>query len=472
MAIPNSPEFEDFLSSTRVVLNRPTGPSVAFSTTHGREPLYLEYPAARLSLQAVLRAICRELRLHGSVTDPDVAVAVLGILSETRPPATPAVAHANYCLSRVHTAQVHQHLVLPIPCPPGYEIEVGDVRLRAFDPSRLLYWADRGRSQFPVDLLGFSGHTALERKCIGVCLLNWDSLADCGSRAVATRGSDFFLGLLDAYYAAAFRHLMKEIPDRVRGALLVLEAGALVHLDVTPMFAFPGARYVGLFHWQHEEKQRTWAVLSWVASVTLGLIPSSVVSASRRWVRDDLGFRGLDPARALDRTIEAVCRVLQRAHDHRLRHRGDEAALHFVIALDLLFGDQGRSTETIADRTALLVHQPLGATLEEAVRRVKRLYDARSKYVHEGCPIPPDVAAEAERMATEVLWCLLAVSGAGAPSNTAEWLRKVDYTLAALRDGRSVSDADLRAVGVSVAARRAPAHVHEDPDDLLDWGSR
>ena len=109
-----------------------------------------------------------------------------------------------------------------------------------------------------------------------------------------------------------------------------------------------------------------------------------------------------------------------------------------MIALDFVLGTEGRSTESVTERAALIVFRPCGRELEEQVRRIRQMYGARSKYVHEGRAIPEADIVEAERVAMEVLWALLAVAGGGRLASTAEWLKKIDYVLAAVRDGRVV----------------------------------
>jgi hypothetical protein len=425
----------------------------------------LEYPDTALSLKAVVSVICRELAQAGSPANLDVAVAVLGNLAATRPKSVTAVEHANRCLQHVHTADLQQYLVLPTPCRPDYEATFGELQVRPFDPERLLYWSRRGGSTYPTDVSQLAGKTTLLRERFSTCLVNWDALPLESQQAVTAKFHGPPEALRDAYYSAVFEHHMKEIPSLLRRDLLALEAGALVHFDVESLFNAPLARRLGLFHWLSAGAHRTWAVLSWVGALTINLTPPNLLTECRRWVKDIVGFAGLNPAKPLDKAVETFCTFLQRAHDHRLRGRGDEAALHFVIALDLVLGLEGRSAESVAERAAVVTHRPLGQSMQDQVRRVKQLYDSRSKYVHEGRPFSSGDIEEAERVATQVLWALLAVSGAGVLSSTSEWLKKVNYVAAALKDGRALPDAEFTALGVVGAEVRGapPNRVLEDP---------
>jgi hypothetical protein len=190
----------------------------------------------------------------------------------------------------------------------------------------------------------------------------------------------------------------------------------------------------------------------------------------RRWLEEVIGFKEFDRAKPLDKTIETYCGFLQRAHHHRLSARGDEAALHFVIALDLVLGTEGRSAESVAEKAAVVTYRPLRRTLQDQIRLVKQLYDARSKYVHEGKPFPIGDIIQAEQVATEVLWSLLTVSGSGTLSNTSEWLRKINYLAAAIKDGRVLPEAEFAALGIvgTEVTRTPPNRVLEDPNEQME----
>jgi hypothetical protein len=456
MPIPTNELFEEFIRRSRVV-EHPTSTATLLSMAVGQPTLYLEHPQLDITLDAVLRVISRELEAVGCAGTRHIALATLAAIASTADSDVSAVDHANACLSHVHTSDVFQYLVLPSTCRRDYETAFGEFTIRPFDPDRLLYWARRGGSSYPLDLNALAGRTALERDRFATPILNWDALPAAAWRAAHQRNAILPQAVQDIYYAAVADHHFREIPTLIRDRTRVLEAGSLVHLDVESLFDAMFSQRLGLFRWDSDSgKQRTWAVLSTMRGFNVNLAPPELVAQCRGWLETELGFVGLDPTKPLDRTLDAFCGLLQRAHDHRLNDRLDEAALHFVIALDFLLGSERRSTESVSERAAVLVYRPLGRTLDDQARRIRHVYDARSKYVHEGRAIPKPEIAEAERVATEVLWALLAVSGRGAVTTTSQWLNKVDYVLAALRDGRAVAEEDLVAIGGHGSSMRMP----------------
>jgi hypothetical protein len=96
---------------------------------------------------------------------------------------------------------------------------------------------------------------------------------------------------------------------------------------------------------------------------------------------------------------------------------------------------------------------------------VRQIYDARSKYVHEGRPITAEHISEAEQVAMHVLWALLKVSGAGRLSSTSEWHTKINYVAAAMKDAREIPETDLDVLGIvaSPDERVPPNRVQESP---------
>jgi hypothetical protein len=460
MAIPTTQAFEEFIGNIRIV-TQPEGPAELFASAVGMPRLFLEYRSTALSLDSVLRVISRELNDRGCVSTPSVALAVLGAIACTHSGNSSVVEHANACLANTLTADLLQYLVLPTLCRPDYELVFDEFNIRPFNPERLRYWAERGGSRFPLDLAALKGRTALERDRIPTRLLDWDGMPPAAWRAAKAQQESLPQILQDVYYAAVAEHYFKEIPTVLRERAVVLEAAGFMHVDVESLLDAVLSQRLALFRWRHDAGQRTWAVLSGVGGLNVNLVPPALLKQCRAWLQETLGFVRLDLDKPLDRTVGAFCSLLQRAHDHRLNQRANEASLHFVIAMDFVLGDERRSTESIAERAAVLTYRSVGRTLEEQTRRVKQVYGSRSKYVHEGRSIPDADIEDAERIATHVLWTLLSICGAGKISTTSDWLRSIDFVLASLRDCRTVPEADFVTIGVAPlgTARTPPNRV-------------
>ena len=93
----------------------------------------------------------------------------------------------------------------------------------------------------------------------------------------------------------------------------------------------------------------------------------------------------------------------------------------------------------------------------EQVNIVKRLYDRRSKYVHEGKSAGKNDIEEAEKVCIEVLWCLLAVSGSGKVDDRSSWLKQLDFVSGGIEASKSISDSDIQSLGIpALGSKRIP----------------
>jgi hypothetical protein len=242
---------------------------------------------------------------------------------------------------------------------------------------------------------------------------------------------------------------------------LILESGALANIKVEQLFGSFFSHHISLFYWKGKTSQRSWALFKNVSVSFMNFPPPELFSECETWLKEELGFKSFDDQFVLDPTIKSYCRFLQRAHTHRLSGRPDEAFLHFIIALDLLFGLEGRSSENVGSRAAMLVHRQLDNTFDEQFRVLKKLYDRRSKYVHEGKFADHKDLEDAEKICTEILWCLLASTSAGAFTDFAAWLAELDYLIGAIKASKEISDDEMKALGIPLAGykRKPPNRI-------------
>src|SRR6266853_2326794 len=159
MYIPANHSFEAFLSGCAVVREKPPqGFAALLSSSRipadGRPvpDLYFTYPEAELQFESLLKKVSEALAKIGCRDDRQVAIATLALIVETRQPGAPAVEHANVCLSTTRSARLMQSLVVPGRPRSGYEVRFGDYAIKAFNPEKFLYWAERCNSAYPIDL--------------------------------------------------------------------------------------------------------------------------------------------------------------------------------------------------------------------------------------------------------------------------------------------------------------------------------
>lgn len=396
----------------------------------------------------------------------------LALIVETRQPDMQVVNHANGCLSRTHAARLLQSVIIPGRPGDHYEVRFGEYAIRSFNPDRILYWATRGHSNYPVDLKQLAGWAALERDPLDLSLIDWvsqNTMAPLVAKWGLHVASDFFLY---HYYSETASALAQQIRSKIKREALVLESAAMVWIGIETLLNTLFLKIVSYFTWKSDSGVSGWATYEDASGIHANFPPQDGIAECRRWLAEEFGFTGQYSSNSLTTGVETYCRFMQRAHGHRLAGRHDEAFLHFAIALDLLLGTEGRSSESVAQRAALLVYRQFQVPLEQQIRQFKDLYNARSKYVHEGRGVSAPELDAVERLCTEILWTLLAVSSRASMTNLEEWIRLIDYFLASVRINKTPSDHDFASIGVPAIGhvRRSPIRVLErvldDDEDL------
>jgi hypothetical protein len=120
--------------------------------------------------------------------------------------------------------------------------------------------------------------------------------------------------------------------------------------------------------------------------------------------------------------------------------------------LDQLFGERHAKVANVTQRTAIVVHKALDVPLFEAAKRVDRLYDLRSRFVHQGIEPRSDYLAEADLICKEVLMSLMRLrhhEGAREdPDFLRTWLTTLDFYWSACKAGRTIDQEDFADFGI------------------------
>jgi hypothetical protein len=477
---PPNDAFEKFIAGCHITRDKPASSFIPLSPVgdlkfSGTElpQLFLVYPEIGIQVDSVLKKLADSYARQGCPTTRHFLVATLALVAATRDAASSAVAHSNQCLSSTASGRLLQCLIFPGRPRHNYAALIGRYTIKPFDADKLLYWAGKCKSTFPVDLRAFSGWATLERTFEEISIVDWTGEGR-GRSLLVNVGQQIASYLIDNYFSEmAHAYAMKVKVDLKRDALL-LESSGWTWIGIDELLSTLLLKQVSYFTWEIQSIIAGWATFSDQRGLHFNFVPPQVIEECREWVKDKLGFvESLSPG-LFDQSILTYCTFLQRAHGHRLQGRQDEAFLHFAIALDLLLGSEGRSQESVAERSALLVHRQSQLSLDQQAQAIKRLYHARSKYVHEGTSVIDKDALEIEGVCTQVLWTLLACSSMGAVRDIDDWLAKIDYLNAARHAGKALAEDELKAIGVPHDGdRRQTPRVLDvakwDQDDSRSW---
>ena len=109
----------------------------------------------------------------------------------------------------------------------------------------------------------------------------------------------------------------------------------------------------------------------------------------------------------IHKTMQNYVSFIAKAKLHRENNHNDDAYLHFVISLDLVFGEANQSTESVSSRVAAITYFKNSVTFRDQQKLIKGIYSERSKYVHEGKAIKEKSLKQVENICNEVLLCML-----------------------------------------------------------------
>lgn len=467
MTVPRVPELEQFIQGCQLVLQQPVGPGEQLAprtdllSSAPMEAIWIKYPIAGLAVDSAVGIVDRSLRKAGLDSDSDIAKIFIGLIVGAMVPGRSAIDFANQVLGQVVDAELWQVVVLPVGAEEDYSVKIGRFYIGPFDPSQLLYWAKRGGSRFAFDLNRLTSKVSLHRERFTTRVVPWMNLRDGFGRIQRKFGLPTASAVfVDEYFQSVFKYHLEQVPERLQRETAILEAGSLLAINERSFLNEMFATTIGLFSWRFAGKMNTWALMSSKSGIRLNLPPAAIFKSCNEWLASELGFEGLSSDKPLDRAIESYCEFLQRAVRHSERGAWDEAFLHFIIALDLLLGLGEKTTQTLAERAALLVCRQLGKGFEEQVKAIRQLYGKRSKYVHEGMHVDEGDLAAIESITRELLWCLLVVSGANVFTDVDALLNQVDFLISAIRANRAVSEDDLESVGVpALIGKRNPPNT-------------
>jgi len=131
----------------------------------------------------------------------------------------------------------------------------------------------------------------------------------------------------------------------------------------------------------------------------------------------------------------------------------NEGFLRFVIALELLLSDRYAIGASVTRRAAVLTHRGESEPFEARLRSITRLYERRSRFVHQGEPVPVDALTEATTLCEEVAYCLLRLAKAGSAAewSAEKWQKELDFVASAWEAGKEVQPTDLERLGLELA---------------------
>lgn len=466
MPIPNTPSFETLLSSFSV-----TKPEAAEGWREfvavKQQSLHEDYEFknaaavtfwyrddAGLSLESLLKKIMEELKKQGHISNLELASVIAALFAYTKGSVNSAVERFNLVLGKVVNADVNQFFLFPQLALSTYRVEIGPFSIGPFNPQHLAYLSRKSGSDYydryesGLRKIPFS----VERKPSPVRLVYWHKLVgpDCQWVPQSKSVLPALEYLVDQYFsnlaALCFADFFAEL-HRVQEVPMALGSG---WFDLRKLREVLGSHQISVFLKIGGDNV---GFVSPSASLVMNLNLGGGhvgIPFTEKYLYRHFGFEMFTDCE-IHRSLQSFCHFLAMAAHHDAFGRDTEAFLHYVIALDLLLGDTGSSTNSVSTRSAALVFRVFNQDYQAVVKDLLRIYNARSKFVHEGKQPDSSLLPMAKKICGEVAFCLFRLQReekyriAGFHDR---WLKDLDFVIAATEAGRQVSGEDWQRVGV------------------------
>ena len=259
------------------------------------------------------------------------------------------------------------------------------------------------------------------------------------------------LEVSDFYFETVSSELRNEFTQSLWEAqtLLVATGAPSIRLD-EPLF-WSSSRFISVF--QNVGPYRTGYFCP------QGLYPilqidyanaSTRVPEKLHQLEENYGFSGFSDSE-IHQSLRSYVKIISKAVQDEAPARVSEVFLQNVIAIDLLLGEEGLSSDSFSRRAAAIYATTVGAEYETAYRSIKQLYDKRSRYVHQGeAPQLSDLELVVQ-VASTITECLLRLQANEAnhsPGFIRGWLSVLDAVAASMKAKRQVSAVDLTDAGL------------------------
>jgi Apea-like HEPN len=459
MPIQDSEVFDQFLTS--LTLQQPKslndfekieavperGLSGSSQVTHS-DPIYLWYAkSCRLTPNSMLQALAKQLQGQGHAATIEMAKAVLAILCLTSASMGTPVERLNTIIEAIGPADSSQFWIFPYPPHSNFQtFHLGRFSLGKLHEQKLIYRCQKARCDFFKRYPNqFSDRLAIERQPISVPVLDWVSIYE----HFKIFHSDVGAVLLDYYFESLTRNLQDDFRQEFRIAQQVLVAAGAPYIDLDRPQVLGGA-FVSIYQKIGKDKSGYFCPLDMFFAIDFAQIDQRYPDKAEE-LKNKYAFTGLGNYE-IHQSLGTYCRFIVKAKIYEDENRRDEAFLHYVIALDLLFGEKDASTQKISKRTALVVSRARGEGFNATVKRIKTIYEKRSKYVHAGISVADQDVELLQPVIEEVLLCLLrlqSVQNNRADGFFESWLKRLDYFIAAIEADKEIEDKDLIAAGLS-----------------------
>lgn len=471
MAIPDVPELRELLTGIRLSLDGPTAqqaaaripflPAVDESGYVRERELWLHYPATtKVPFKRVRDRVNQELQSSGHPKHDDFALFALALAALAPPDQGDMISRLNKILARVCDADVTLYHILRMDFPEEWRVAIPPFSMGPLRVQKLQYNSDKAGSDFFARYRDeLMSSWAIEREPMPTRVFDFPAIQQevlSSQTAIHERRSletQVLSTLVDWYFSLHNRVLFEGFLSELVSAQSVLLALGAPFFDTRPLEMLSGViktHRVAVFLNIGNHRR------GFVAPGGTGPLLIDVAGIHERVPRiiSELKERyGVDrfDTSPLHRSLKLFADFVARARRHEIDEHINEALLHYVIALELIFGERQAIQKSVAERVALITFHESGRTFEQQRQFIDSIYELRSRYVHAGTQITDtDILNRLRILCEQAFRCLLRLQAAHAEGSARGegalkgWLKELDYLSAGFIAGKQPDEKHLR----------------------------
>ena len=395
MAIPSTQPFEDLLGSIWLAETIPSQngarrlPSIPAQDETGRmmndRPLWLTFrEEGPLGFASLVTKVTKELAAAGHAATEELALFTLALAFLAPAAKGAAVERLNRLLSRMVRADVSLYLVFPLNLPPEFTVTIPPFYVGPTRVEKLKYRCERAGSDYYARYANMLKRTScIERTPKSVTILDVEYV-QTGLFADAFQVDHQTLlpaltAILDGYFGFLNGRFFEDLlPEFVASQDVTVSLGA-PYVDPGPLMGVVGYQQIAIF--------MNYGKYGFVAPRGPGFVQMDWANAhvripeALRELQDGFGFSGSEDT-PFYKTLQLYCSFVARAKRHWIAGRLDEALLHAVIPIELVFAEREAVQRSVTERGCFDAHG-CGPNVHRAEevdrRRLRRQKQVRSR---------------------------------------------------------------------------------------------
>lgn len=464
MALPKIPEFDDLLGSLVLAdpgkenfSNLPIVEDMVEVHSDGsrniRKGSTIWYRTdTKLSMDSLLKKIKAELE---SITHPasdQIAKTILLLFISYREGRSGNVESINQILSKHNVCEASQYFILPDATGNDFvPISFGDFSIERLDARRFEYKCQKAGSDFfMLYRKDITDKPSIERRKYSTTVINSHELIE----EVNYKYQDYFFKDTLLYFEAVSASLFESFwYDFNEQQNLHISAGLPVFQDRVLREKLRSQNVTIFTKLPVKGVHRGYVVPLQIGFYQIRMSYDLGPSIRRFYesIHHEYSFENFKN-NEVHQTFKTFCRFVARAYRHLEENKMDEGFLHFIIALDLVFGDKNESTKSVGNRCALLTMTSQDSySLRK--KKISELYDIRSKYVHAGLSVKKENIEEAKEICKRIVYCFLRLQTFWSQKieefTIDQWKRKIDYACSAIEADETIAESLKGEIGIS-----------------------